>query len=153
MMLHFWGSESNPNPGCYLFPTEVSCNINFGSATGMVNQKNFLCLFTNNFFNQIFFFVLWIYWSLVFFISTIGMFFRILRCSSPSVSRYICLHKIENPLLRKKLKEIKMSSSEWFMLEYLLLHKNPLEYDVIVQEICSQIESDLSYPCLPHKIP
>lgn len=147
MMLHFWSSESNTNPGCYLFPTEVSCNINFGSATGMVNQKNFLCLFTNNLFNQFFFLILWSYWGFILFIATIGIFFRIFRCSFPFVSKYICLYKIENPIQRKKLKEIRMSSCEWFMLEYLLHSKNPLRYDEIIQELCLQIKS---YPsCLP----
>lgn len=144
-ILYFWNKENIPNPGCRLFPTEVNCRFNAGSHTGIVNQTNFLCILSNNLFNQIYFFVLWSYWMCILFISSIGIIYRILRLNIPLISKQICLLKIENPKHRKKLMEIKMTASEWFMLEYLLHRKNIVQYEDIIKELCTQIESWPSY--------
>ena len=45
MLLYILSSESVPNPGCHLFPTEVNCRFKAASQTGVVNETNFLCIY------------------------------------------------------------------------------------------------------------
>ena len=141
ILQQLWGNESVTNPGCHLFPTEVNCRFKAGASPGNINESNFLCILSNNVFNRMFFFVLWIYWVFLLTFSIIGFFFRILRYKFSSISKRVCLNKIENPLQYNKLKEITMTPSEWFFLEYLLHHKEERQQESIVGELCLQIES------------
>ena len=120
----FFNDQSQSNPACHIFPTEVSCKFSWASPTGTINTTNFLCLLTNNLFNQIFFFILWSYWLSISLCLIIGMFFRIIRYNFKSISKQVCMRKIENPIQKKKLVEVQLTTSEWFMLEYLLSIKD-----------------------------
>ena len=120
-MIFFFLSENEiSHPACHIFPTEVNCKFTASSVSGHLDEKNFLCILTNNLFNQIFFFVLWIYWAFTICISLIGLLFRILRFNSSYISKYVCLRKIKNPRYHKKISLITLKPSDWFVFEELL---------------------------------
>ena len=48
------------------------------------------------------------------------------------------MQKIENPMQKNRLREIDLTPSEWFFLEYLLKDNNNQEH--IICELCSQLE-------------
>ena len=137
---YFFNEQNIANPGCHIFPTEVSCRLTTASSTGNINQNNFLCILTNNLFNQIFFFVLWTYWVFILSLAIVGTFFRIVRFNIKWVSKKVCLGKIENPMQQKKMMEIDLTASEWFFLEYLLYIKDDKNCENILCELCSQLE-------------
>lgn len=138
---YFFSEEIISNPACNIFPTEVNCRFTMGASTGTRNESNFLCILSNNVFNQIFFFVLWYYWILILLISILGFCFRFLRYNFSSLSKFVCLHKIENPLQGEKLKQIQMTANEWFFFECLLDIKDSVKQDELIEELCLQIKS------------
>ena len=137
---YFFNEQNISNPACHIFPTEVSCKFTSASSTGNTNQINFLCILTNNLFNQIFFFVLWTYWVIIFVLAIIGMCFRIVRFNFKWVSKKVCLRRIENPMQQKKVMEINLTASEWFFLEYMLCLKDDKKHEHVICELCSQLE-------------
>jgi len=78
-------SDRKANPMCHVFPTEVSCDVGTGAITGggNVDNKNVICILSNNLFNQYYFFILWIWWTFLIIISTIGLVYRVMQISIP----------------------------------------------------------------------
>ena len=70
-----------------VFLYQVSCNMYVGSPTGSMDRSNFLCILQNNLFNQKYFFLLWVWWMVIFFISVLGFFYRMARVLCPPFSR------------------------------------------------------------------
>ena len=124
------------HPACHIFPTEVSCRLTVSSPTGHLNETNFLCILSNNLFNQLFFLFLWIYWILILLLSFIGFLYRLMRLSSSQISKYICLRKIKNPLLKKKISNILLKADDWFVFEEILNGVSYIKGEHIVNEIC-----------------
>merc|ERR1719291_47743 len=89
------------DPMCELFPTEVSCLINWGAPTGGTNTENFLCTLQNNLFNQKFFFVLWCWLT---------------RVVSPDFAKYSVSRKCHN----ENLDDVRITSGECFVLELII---------------------------------
>ena len=74
------------NPMCNLFPTEVSCLITSAGINGELEYKNHLCMLNNNYFNQYYFFVLWIWWVILLTLSLVALVYRIIQLVVPSFS-------------------------------------------------------------------
>ena len=89
----YYGKRANGDPFhdpmCELFPTEVACNIQVGALTGGLDRTNFLCILGNNLFNQKYFFVLWLWWIFLLFITLLGVLYRTSRVALPGLSRYL----------------------------------------------------------------
>lgn len=137
-IIQYFFNEQIGNPACHIFPTEVNCKLTMAASTGNISQYNFLCILTNNLFNQFFFFLLWVYWVCILVFAIVGLCFRIVRFNSKSISKKVCMQKIENPMQKNRLREIDLTPSEWFFLEYLLKDNNNQEH--IICELCSQLE-------------
>ena len=86
-----YSGEKMNDPMCELFPTEVACNIHVGALTGGLDRTNFLCILGNNLFNQKYFFVLWLWWIFLLFITLIGILYRSSRIALPGLSRYLLI--------------------------------------------------------------
>eukprot|EP00092_Neocalanus_flemingeri_P018947 GFUD01020527.1.p1 GENE.GFUD01020527.1~~GFUD01020527.1.p1 ORF type:complete len:460 (+),score=47.04 GFUD01020527.1:248-1627(+) len=127
------GGRSLHDPMCELFPTEVACNINIGSTTGAIDRTNFLCILGNNLFNQKYFFVLWLWWVLLLFISILGIFYRWGRIAVPSFSRYLLARKIHG----KQLQRLHLTSGDCFVLEMVLdnMSQTPKMIDQMLEEV------------------
>jgi len=88
------------NPMCTVFPTEISCDVSYGGATGGTDNDNILCLLSNNAFNQHYFFVLWIWWTALLVLSGLTFIYSLIRLSVPQVStlnfkRTLSLHGVD----------------------------------------------------------
>merc|ERR1719419_1711205 len=75
------------DPKCNLFPTEVSCNVKTGGIDGNADENNFLCLLSNNLFNQYYFLILWWWWVTLLALSVGGFVYRLAQIISKDVSR------------------------------------------------------------------
>ena len=120
------------DPMCELFPTEVSCSFKVGAPNGNTYQDSFLCILGNNMFNQKFFFVLWIWWMFLLGISALGIFFRLLIISHPSLSKCLLLRKAHE----NQFKGLWLSSGESFVLTQLF---DNLKKPALFSKICSEI--------------
>jgi len=116
----YYGKRSNGDPFhdpmCELFPTEVACNIQVGALTGGLDRTNFLCILGNNLFNQKFFFVLWLWWIFLLFVTLLGILYRSSRIALPGLSRYLLNRKVHGP----QLNGLKLTSGEAFVLEMII---------------------------------
>ena len=131
------------HPACHIFPTEVSCKFTASSVSGHLNETNFLCILTNNLFNQLFFFILWIYWVFILLVSILGLVFRFMRFHSSAISKYFCLRKIKNPAHHRKISMILLKPSEWFVLEELLDDSSHIKSEKIANNLCLSYECEL----------
>jgi len=114
--------EQLHDPTCELFPTEVACVINYGSSPGYTNTENYLCILSNNLFNQKYFFVLWVWWMFLLVISIFGFIYRAARFLIPQVAQH-SLARVYHGSLNANL-----STYDCFVLEYLVrnLNSNPV---------------------------
>jgi hypothetical protein len=70
----------------------------------------------NNLFNQKYFFVLWLWWSLLLLLSLLGLTYRLARLGLPSLSRAMLLRLLPG----QHLASIRLSAADYFMLEQLV---------------------------------
>jgi len=131
------------DPMCELFPTEVSCSINLGSPTGSLDSSNFLCILQNNIFNQKYFFVLWIWWTVVLMLSIIGVIYRIARVTLFSFSISMVSRKYHGKEIQKLGK---LTTSDLFVLELVIqnLNHNPKTVRNFMVELSQKIKEDNS---------
>ena len=133
-------SDSQANPMCHLFPTEVSCDVGSGAITGggNVDNKNVLCILSNNLFNQYYFFILWIWWTLLIILSILGLIYRVVQISIPWFCQEMFLfqHDIQS------VECVKMRSKHskvWdiFFLSRLTSNLNGEEIENLLKELVS----------------
>jgi len=131
------GSEGRANPLCHVFPTEVSCNVGSGAIVGggNVDNKNVLCILSNNLFNQYYFFILWLWWTLLIIISVIALLYRLIVISIPWVAQewYLLYHDVNHgnaAFLRSKTRK----PWDWFFLSRLFHNLNGEEMEQFFEE-------------------
>jgi len=112
---HFHGEKTH-NPMCELFPTEVACYITIGATTGGKDQNNYLCILSNNLFNQKYFLILWLWWVFLLAVSVLGMVYRVSRIVIPGLSKLLLLRKVERKS-RRQLMNSQLTKSECFILD------------------------------------
>jgi len=101
-VLNYDKTDSNAvDPKCNLFPTEVSCNVQTGGIDGNADENNFLCLLSNNLFNQYYFLILWWWWVTLLALSLLGVVYRLSELLSVEISRRTFMFRV-GPLLGKK---------------------------------------------------
>merc|ERR1712088_425337 len=88
------GQYLTHDPMCELFPTEVACYIRIGATTGAIDRTNYLCILSNNLFNQKYFLVLWLWWFALIGVSVLGLIYRFARIMIPDLSRSILMRKV-----------------------------------------------------------
>ena len=102
--------------------SQVACVINYGSSPGYTNTENYLCILSNNLFNQKYFFVLWVWWMFLLVISIFGFIYRAARFLIPQVAQH-SLARVYHGSVNANL-----STYDCFVLEYLVknLNNNPV---------------------------
>ena len=133
-------SESQANPMCHLFPTEVSCDVGSGAITGggNVDNKNVLCILSNNLFNQYYFFILWIWWTLLIILSILGLIYRVVQISIPWFCQEMFLfqHDIQSvECVKMRSKHSKIW--DMFFLSRLTSNLNGEEIENLLKELVS----------------
>merc|ERR1712083_534362 len=123
------------NPMCNVFPTEVSCSVASGAATGGVNMDNTLCLLSNNVFNQYYFLIVWWWWVALLAVSALGLVYRVAQLAIPSLGRVrlvMAINKLPiNEDTKRQLKDSQLNSRQVFFLSRLverLLEDMHLDY-------------------------
>ena len=116
---------------CELFPTEVSCFIKIGATTGAIDRSNYLCILSNNLFNQKYFLVLWLWWMFLVCVSILGLIYRLARINVPDLSRGILMRKVQ----AWRLENLELSSSEYFVLDMLSDNLPHTTMDLVLEEI------------------
>jgi len=109
------GQYLTHDPMCELFPTEVACYIRIGATTGAIDRTNYLCILSNNLFNQKYFLVLWLWWFALIGVSVIGLIYRFARIMIPDLSRSILMRKVK----AWRLDNLELSGADCFVLDML----------------------------------
>jgi len=103
--------QKTHNPMCELFPTEVACYITVGATTGGDDVHNYLCILSNNIFNQKYFLIIWIWWVALLFVSVLGLVYRAAKMFVPGLSRRLLRGKGG-----KSFNNLHLSKAEYFVL-------------------------------------
>ena len=119
------------NPMCEVFPTEVGCRIRVGSPAGGIEEHNYLCILSNNLFNQKYFLFLWVWWICLAIISFLGLIYRCARIAIPDFSRYVLSLSVKSV----KLENLKLSSGDCFVLDRLNKNMIPRQMNLLLEEI------------------
>jgi len=109
------GKYLSHDPMCELFPTEVACYIRIGATTGAIDRSNYLCILSNNLFNQKYFLVLWLWWFFLIGVSIVGLIYRFARVMIPDLSRSILMRKVR----AWRLDNLELSGADCFVLDML----------------------------------
>jgi len=133
------GKYLSHDPMCELFPTEVACYIRIGATTGAVDRSNYLCILSNNLFNQKYFFVMWLWWFFLIAVSILGMIYRFARVMVPDLSRSILTRKVR----AWRLENLELSGADCFVLDMLSENVPPQVMDQVLGEIAKRTVSKL----------
>jgi len=133
------GKYLTHDPMCELFPTEVACYIRIGATTGAVDRSNYLCILSNNLFNQKYFFVLWLWWFFLIAISVLGIVYRLARIMVPDLSRSILTRNVR----AWRLENLDLSGADCFVLDKLSDNMPMQDMDQVLGEIAKRTVSKL----------
>jgi len=123
------------DPMCELFPTEVSCYINVGASTGGLDSVNYLCILSNNLFNQKYFFVLWLWWVALACVSVLGLIYRLARLSIPDLSRNMLLRQV----VKYRLDDLPLTGADCFFLDMLAVNIPHHVFDEVMDQITKRM--------------
>jgi len=135
------------DPMCELFPTEVACTLRYGATTGALDRSNFLCILGNNLFNQKYFFVLWLWWAVLLFLSCLGLVYRVARISVPGFSKVMLMRKVHG----RQLERTTLSAAEYFVLDLMMQNMEDRQKDLVLEAIEKKFSLKRS-PSLPSVI-
>jgi len=137
------GKYLSHDPMCELFPTEVACYIRIGATTGAIDRSNYLCILSNNLFNQKYFLVLWLWWFFLIAVSVVGILYRFARIMIPDLSRSILTRKVR----AWRLENLELSGADCFVLEMLADNIPPQNMDQVLEHISkrtiAKLQNDL----------
>jgi len=125
------GKYLTHDPMCELFPTEVACYIRIGATTGSIDRSNYLCILSNNLFNQKYFLVLWLWWLAIAIISVMGIIYRMARIAVPDLSRSILMRRVK----AWRLENLDLTGSDCFVLDMLAVNIPHHIMDQVLAEI------------------
>jgi len=125
------GKYLTHDPMCELFPTEVACYIRIGATTGAIDRNNYLCILSNNLFNQKYFLVLWIWWLGLGVLSIIGLLYRMARVMVPELSRQLLMRHVK----AWSLENLELNSADCFVLDMLAANIPHHVMDQVLLEI------------------
>jgi len=125
------------DPMCELFPTEVACYIRIGATTGSIDRSNYLCILSNNLFNQKYFFVLWLWWVALAAVSVLGLIYRLARIMVPDLSRSVLMRRVK----AWRLENLDLDGADCFVLECLAAN---IPHNVMDQVLCEIAKKNMS---------
>jgi hypothetical protein len=135
------GQYLTHDPMCELFPTEVACYIRIGATTGAIDRTNYLCILSNNLFNQKYFLVLWLWWFALIGVSVLGLIYRFARIMIPDLSRSILMRKVR----AYRLDNLVLSGADCFVLDMLA--------DNLPHQVMDQLLAEISKRTSPKPDP
>jgi len=122
------------DPKCNLFPTLVSCNVKSGGIDGNADTGNFLCLLSNNLFNQYYFLILWWWWVTLMILSAGGFVYRLAQILSKDVSRIVFISKISQyGFTLKGLKDF--GQADYFLLGRICQNLKGSQIEDLIEEL------------------
>jgi len=128
------GKYLTHDPMCELFPTEVACYIRIGATTGSIDRSNYLCILSNNLFNQKYFLVLWMWWLILAIISILGLIYRTARICVPDLSRSILMRRVK----AWRLDNLSLTGADCFVLDMLSANVPHHVMDKVLIEIAKR---------------
>jgi len=140
-IMNFYNDEERhrlkkTNPMCNVFPTEVSCFVDSGAATGAIDKANHLCILSNNLFNQYYFLILWIWWMFLITISVIGLLYRAIQFVVPSATAAMFRYSLIPYGLESKVTHfVKLKSWDYFLLSRIMRNLTPEEKKDLLIEL------------------
>ena len=132
-------SLETTNPMCNVFPTEVSCLITTAGINGELQHNNHLCMLSNNFFNQYYFLILWVWWVFLFILSIGCLVFRLLQFLVPAFSAAVFRAHLSHYNLQARASELeclKLKQWDYFLLTHII---NNLKKGSLVEELLVKI--------------
>ena len=129
------GSYLTHDPMCELFPTEVACYIRIGATTGHIDRTNYLCILSNNLFNQKYFLVLWLWWFVLLGLSLLGLVYRLARIMIPDLSRSVLMRTVA----AWRMVDLDLTAADCFMLDMLASNLPQNVMDQVLAEIARRM--------------
>jgi len=140
----FLNGERVHNPMCELFPTEVACYITIGATTGGKDQSNYLCILSNNLFNQKYFLLVWLWWVCLIVVSVLGMVYRVSRMMMPELSRTLLKWKVMG--YKYEMNSLhNLTGADYFMLDRML--------DSLPRKVFAEVLTEVGRICHPKYSP
>ena len=126
------------NPLCNVFPTEVSCLVWTGGATGDVDTQSILCILSNNLFNQYYFLILWWWWVFLLTVSALGFLYRLAQFLSPAIGRSLLISKVAPYGQARKAEKLRnLSQWDYFLLGRISQNLKGSQIDALLSELVS----------------
>lgn len=132
------------NPMCNVFPTIVSCDIKYVSASKQIQKINGLCILSQNIINEKVFLVLWFWYVILMVVTSIFFIYRIATIVMPSVRVSVLTNKVGGK--RNEAKKVvnrilkQLSLGDWFLLDQIAKNANPCFF----REFIFRISEDLN---------
>jgi len=142
-VIKYWQSEEKgASPMCTAFPTEVSCDVSIGGASGGIDNKNTICILSNNMFNQYYFLILWVWWCFLLVISGFYILYDLMKFTVPAFTatrlKYsLMLYEKEKSLVDN----LDMSKYDMYLLARINQNLKGSEIESLLRELQPQLEN------------
>jgi len=133
----YWQSESQDShsPLCTVFPTEVSCTVPTGGATGHIDKPNTLCILSNNMFNQYYFLILWVWWCVLLVISGFYILYDLMKLTVPAFTNNSFKYSLVPYNLESQVNNLDMSKFDIYLLARVNQNLKGSEIDALLKEL------------------
>ncbi|RWS20126.1 innexin inx2-like protein, partial [Leptotrombidium deliense] len=128
-----WSHEISDDPFRQTFPTLTACKFSYYGPSRDITQINTICLLPINILNQKLFLFLWIWYLILFILTSLSLIFRILTVKIPFFRKcLITRHCFPNCHIDVD-RIIRISNlGDWFMLHLLSINLNRRNFSEII---------------------
>ena len=124
------------NPLCNVFPTEVSCKVFKGGASGDTDESSILCILSNNLFNQYYFLILWWWWVTLTIVSALGFLYRLAQLIIPAIGRSLFITKVAPFGQARKAQRLRnLNQWDYFLLGRICQNLKGSQIDALLEEL------------------
>jgi hypothetical protein len=135
-VFEYWQSEGESHsPMCTVFPTEVSCDITKGGATGAKDNENTICILSNNMFNQYYFLILWVWWCFLLVISGFYILYDLMKLTVPAFTTTSFRYSLLPYNLDSEVSNLDMSNYDIYLLTRINQNLKGSEIEALLKEL------------------
>ena len=137
--------ECQQNPMSSLFPTVVNCEYSFYGTTGDPEKRSVICMLGQNILNQKIYFLIWVWFIVLFFVSAFVFIDRMMCIFVPAYQRSILASHIKSKNARSLTKPIPLGyekNGKWFVLAQLGRNASPYKYRNFLEKLGERLEKE-----------
>merc|ERR1712141_542342 len=140
--------ECKQDPMTSLFPTVVNCTHSFFGVNGNVEKRSLACMLGQNILNQKIYFLLWVWFMVLFFVSAVLFIDRMMCIFVPAYQRSIIASHIKSRNARRLTECIPLGyerNGEWFVLAQLGRNSSPYKYRNFLEKLAEEAQIAVDY--------